>query len=133
MTDVQNEKPVARGLALVIDDDAVVRMFLSMSLTKLGFTVKSAANGMEALEMCLEEVFELVICDMRMPKLSGISFLKNVRMRSPNSAKRIIFLTAIDDSLVRRETLEAGALDYLVKPISTAKLKAVVDKFFSAS
>ncbi len=130
MTDSPIEAPVARGLALVIDDDEVTRMFLFRSLTTLGFTVKSAADGMAALEMCLDNSFELVICDMRMPKLSGISFLKNVRMRSPNSAKRIVFLTSIDDSLIRRETLEAGALDYLVKPISTAKLKVVVDKIF---
>ncbi len=131
MTDVQNVTAVARGLALVIDDDPVVRMFLTMALNKLGFTVKSAADGMAALEMCMEDVFELVICDMRMPKLSGISFLKNVRMRAPNSARRIVFLTSIDDSVLRRETLEAGALDYLVKPISTAKLKVVVDRIFS--
>ncbi len=130
MTDSPIEAPVARGLALVIDDDEVTRMFLFRSLTTLGFTVKSAADGMAALEMCLDNSFELVICDMRMPKLSGISFLKNVRMRSPNSAKRIVFLTSIDDSLIRRETLEAGALDYLLKPISTAKLKVVVDKIF---
>ena len=91
MNVLATESPVARGQALVVDDDEAMRMFVVMVLGKLGYGVKTAANGMAALEMCQAEIFDLVVCDMRMPKLSGISFLKNVRMRAPNSAKRVIF------------------------------------------
>lgn len=119
----------SRGMALVVDDDEVTRMFIERAMIKLGFLVKTAADGMAALELCQRETFEFVICDMRMPKLSGISFLKNVRMRAPHSARRVIFLTSIDDSLTRRETLEAGAHDYLVKPVTTVKLAQTIDKY----
>ncbi len=120
--------PASRGMALVVDDDEATRMFVEHAMVKLGFAVKTAADGMAALELCQNETFDFVICDMRMPKLSGISFLKNVRMRAPQSARRVIFLTSIDDSVTRRETLEAGAQDYLVKPVSAAKLAQTIDK-----
>lgn len=122
--------PGSRGVALVVDDDEDVQMFVVMALERLGFAVKTAGDGMEALEMCQNEVFDLVMCDMRMPRLSGISFLKNVRMRAPLSAKRVVFLTSVDDTSVKRESIAAGAQDYLVKPITTARLAAVVNKVF---
>ena len=122
--------PGSRGVALVVDDDEDVQMFVVMALGRLGFTVKTANDGMEALEMCQNEVFDLVVCDMRMPRLSGISFLKNVRIRAPLSAKRVVFLTSVDDTSVKRESIAAGAQDYLVKPITVARLAAVVNKVF---
>ncbi len=122
--------PGSRGVALVVDDDEDVQMFVVMALERLGFAVKTAGDGMEALEMCQNEVFDLVMCDMRMPRLSGISFLKNVRIRAPLSAKRVVFLTSVDDTSVKRESIAAGAQDYLVKPITTARLAAVVNKVF---
>ncbi len=120
--------PASRGMALVVDDDETTRMFVERAMVKLGFAVKTAADGMAALELCQSDTFEFVICDMRMPKLSGISFLKNVRMRAPHSARRVIFLTSVDDSVIRRETLDAGAHDYLVKPVTTTKLAQTIDK-----
>ncbi len=122
--------PGSRGVALVVDDDEDVQMFVVMALERLGFAVKTAGDGMEALEMCQNEVFDLVMCDMRMPRLSGISFLKNVRIRAPLSAKRVVFLTSVDDTSVKRESIAAGAQDYLVKPITVARLAAVVNKVF---
>ena len=122
--------PGSRGTALVVDDDEDVQMFVVMALERLGFAVKTANDGMAALEMCQNEVFDLVMCDMRMPRLSGISFLKNVRMRAPLSAKRVVFLTSVDDTTVKREAIAAGAQDYLVKPINIARLAAVVNKVF---
>ena len=122
--------PGSRGVALVVDDDEDVQIFVVMALERLGFAVKTAGDGMEALEMCQNEVFDLVMCDMRMPRLSGISFLKNVRIRAPLSAKRVVFLTSVDDTSVKRESIAAGAQDYLVKPITTARLAAVVNKVF---
>ena len=117
-------------MALVVDDDEVIRLYVVSILTKLGFEVKTAPDGMAALHMCELDIFDLVICDMRMPKLSGISFLKNVRLRSPGSADRIIFVSSVDDPSVKRESLESGAQDYLVKPISTAILTKAIDKLF---
>jgi DNA-binding response OmpR family regulator len=114
------------GLALVVDDDEDSQLFVVLSLKKIGYEVKTAADGLAALQMCEREVFDVVICDVRMPKLSGISFIKNVRARSPNSAKRIIFVSSMDDVMIKREAFEAGAEDYLVKPISSAILAKAI-------
>jgi DNA-binding response OmpR family regulator len=126
MSEINSVNPPHRGLALVVDDDEDSQLFVVLSLKKLGYEVKTAADGMAALHMCESEVFDLVVCDIRMPKLSGISFIKNVRARSPNSAKRIIFVSSMDDVMIKREAFEAGAEDYLVKPISSAILAKAI-------
>jgi CheY-like chemotaxis protein len=126
MSEINSVNPSHRGLALVVDDDEDSQLYIVLSLKKLGYEVKTADDGMAALNMCESEVFDLVICDIRMPKLSGISFIKNVRARSPNSAKRVIFVSSMDDVMIKREAFEAGAENYLVKPISSAILAKAI-------
>jgi DNA-binding response OmpR family regulator len=118
---------VTQRKVLVVDDDEDSRLFLVLTLEKAGYWVKTAIDGMAALDMCAVTAFDLVICDVRMPKLSGISFIRNVRVRAPNSAKQIIFVSSLDDSTVKREAFEAGAKDYLVKPISSAQLLKAIE------
>lgn len=78
---------------------------------------------MTALEMCRASHFDAVVCDIRMPKLSGNSFLKNLRL-SPESNCRVVLLSAMDDQTIKREALAAGAVAYLVKPASR---KAIIE------
>ena len=99
----------SRGHVLVVDDDENCREFYSVILRKQGYEVMVAEDGMAALNLCALHIFDIVICDVRMPKLSGISFIKNVRVRSPESAKRVIFSSSMDDLVVKREAIEAGA------------------------
>ena len=113
--------------ALVVDDDVVIVEFLKAQLAKLGYAVTTAGDGMTALNLCREHAYELVLCDVRMPRLSGINFIQNVRRMANASVGRIIIISSMDDSKVKRDALEAGAEAYLVKPVSSAKLAEVIN------
>ena len=104
--------------ALVVDDDSTMVDFVSAVLRRAGFHVETAGDGMTALEMCRATHFDAVVCDIRMPKLSGNSFLKNLRL-TPESNCRVVLLSAMDDQTIKREVLAAGAVAYLVKPASS--------------
>ncbi len=103
--------------ALVVDDDATTVDFVSGILRKLGYQVESCRDGMAALNRFRAAPFDVVVVDMRMPRLSGISFLKNLRL-PPGSPHRIVVLSAMDDQKLQREATEAGAAAYLLKPAS---------------
>lgn len=111
---------------LVVDDDETMRDFLSMGLKKLGYQVVTAPDGMAALNLCSVHCFDLVVCDIRMPKLSGPSFLKNARNRAPQSVKRVIFVSSLADSNMRREVAEAGGAALLSKPLTMAQLQQAI-------
>ena len=111
---------------LVVDDDETMRDFLSMGLKKLGYAVVTAPDGMAALNLCSEHRFDLVVCDIRMPKLSGPSFLKNARNRAPQSVKRVIFVSSLADANMRREVAEAGGAALLSKPLTMAQLQQAI-------
>ena len=109
--------------ALVVDDDSAMVEYVSALLRRVGFQVETAGDGMTALEMCRASHFDAVVCDVRMPKLSGNSFLKNLRL-TPESNCRVVLLSAMDDEAIKREALAAGAVAYLVKPASG---KAIIE------
>lgn len=109
--------------ALVVDDDATMVEFVSAVLRRAGYLVETAGNGLTALEMYRANPFDAVVCDIRMPKLSGNSFLKNLRLNAESTC-RVVLLSAMDDQTIRREALEAGAVAYLLKPASS---KAIIE------
>jgi len=112
--------------ALVIDDDTVQQTYFEMCLTRMGYGVTLAGDGMAALSACRERNFDLVICDIRMPRLNGINFIQNVKRMSPNAAKKIIVISSIDDKNVHKQALDAGAAAMLVKPVSVQKLTETI-------
>ena len=108
---------------LVVDDRAEARLLLIRLLSSLGFQVREAANGLEAVEACRAWLPHLIVMDMRMPRLSGLSFLNN--LRPPEKADcRVVMLSSLDDAKTRREVLAAGAVAYLVKPASAIDILA---------
>ena len=113
----------AQKRALVVDDDSTMVEYVSAVLRRAGYQVETADNGLTALEMYRASTFDAVVCDIRMPKLPGTSFLKNLHL-TPQSTCRVVLLSAMDDQTIRREAMEAGAVAYLVKPASS---KAIVE------
>ena len=120
MTNEVNATPIR---ALVVDDDATMVEYVSAVLRRAGYLVETADNGLTALEMYRANPYDAVVCDIRMPKLSGNSFLKNLRLPADSSC-RVVLLSAMDDQTIRREALEAGAVAYLLKPASS---KAIIE------
>lgn len=111
--------------ALVVDDDTVMVEHASAVLRRAGYHVETAGDGMNALAMFRASHFDAVVCDIRMPKLSGISFLKNLRLAAESTC-RVVMLSSLDDRTLKREALEAGAVAYLVKPASGKAILAAV-------
>ena len=99
---------------LVIDDDELVRSFLSMILREEGYKVEEARDGTRGLARFLDADFDLVITDLKMPGLSGLDLIQEGRKVKPES--RWIIITAYGSIGSAVEAMKAGAADYLTKP-----------------
>lgn len=111
---------------LVVDDEALVRNFLSETLKRKNFEVSAAENGLKALALLKENTFDLVITDMRMPDLSGLDLLKKVKAMSPSTL--VIVITAFGSIENAVEAMRLGAFNYLIKPFSPDTIEAVIEK-----
>ena len=105
---------------LLVDDEDGVRLALARYLTSRGYEVTSVAGGAEALDRLEAERFEVVLCDVRMPGMTGLDLLPQALERDPDLA--IVMLTAVNDAPTATVALSHGALDYLMKPIELADL-----------
>lgn len=102
---------------LIIDDEFSMRHMLSLLLKKEGYGVDEAEEGAEALEKLAHEEFDFILCDIRMPKMDGIDFLKKaVEMRVPST---IIMMSAYGTIDTAVEAMKLGAYDYISKPFKT--------------
>ncbi len=109
------------GRVLVVEDDVSIADVLRRTLRQEGHEVRSAADGVEALEMAEEFVPDLVVLDLGLPKLDGVEVLKRLRATSDVP---ILILTARTETDDRVEGLDSGADDYLVKPFERKELLA---------
>lgn len=103
------------GRILIIDDEANVRRLLSRVLQRAGFLVEGVASGAEALRLLPENQFHLVYLDIRMPDMSGLDVLKEIRLSWPDLP--VTLLTAHASLQTALDAIRLGAKDYLVKPI----------------
>jgi len=112
------------GRVLVVDDDPNVGAMLRDLLTTLGYVVKNAVRGAEAL--LLVPVFEpnVVLLDLQMPGMSGIEVLDHLRRNHPGLP--VIIVTGNEDEELARRTMRGGAFDYVSKPFTVEVLDRVV-------
>ena len=120
-----SEMPIMERV-LVIDDDDSIRTFLVEVLDRLGFESETAENGKKGLEKFHSGGFTLIITDMRMPVMDGLTMLKQIR--AEGSKIPIIVITAFPTVSSAVESLVHGADQYLVKPINLDDLKAKIGK-----
>jgi two-component system response regulator MprA len=109
------------GRVLVVEDDAEIADVLRRTLRQEGHEVRSAGDGVEALQLAEDFVPDLVILDLGLPKLDGVEVCR--RLRAESDAP-ILILTARTDTDDRVEGLDSGADDYLVKPFERRELLA---------
>lgn len=119
MTADERASELPRTRILIVDDSSLVRLYYRNALETAGFEVEQAGNGIEAMEKVLARAFDLVIVDVNMPRMDGLSFMREVRRAASDVATipALIISTEagqqdIEDSRV------AGANFYLVKPVS---------------
>jgi two-component system chemotaxis response regulator CheY len=108
---------------LVIDDASLVRLYYRKALEKAGFEVEEALNGLEAIERLLLASYDLLIVDINMPQMDGLTFLKAVRAKEPpvSAIPALVTSTEAEPQRVAAATA-AGANLYVIKPISEEKL-----------
>ena len=119
---------------LVIDDDEIARSMVSMYLTRAGYAVEEAVDGLEALEQVSSQPPALIVCDIQMPGLDGYGLLSALRTQSVTEAIPLIFLTGHADHQGFRKSMKLGADDYLTKPVDRQELlDAVASRLTRAS
>jgi two-component system chemotaxis response regulator CheY len=115
----------SRKRVLVIDDASLVRLYYRDALERAGFQVDEALNGIEALEKLLVEPADLLIVDINMPKMDGLTFLKVLRRQELPTASIPALVTSTEAGPQDIEAARAaGANFYLVKPIAQDELIA---------
>ncbi len=110
----------ARPELLLVDDDTAITDALSAFLTRSGYSVRTAADGAEALDAVVEAVPDLMVCDVMMPHVDGREFVR--RVRAQGLWTPIILLTQVGESYERSAALDEGADDYLNKPFDPHEL-----------
>lgn len=111
---------------LIIDDEMNMRHMLQIMLNKAGYVADTAADGFEGLEKMGEADFDFILCDLKMPKMDGMTLLRQSREEHPD--KTFIMMSAygnIDDAL---EAMKIGAYDYISKPFKTDEVLLTLKK-----
>ncbi len=109
---------------LVVDDDDGIREFMEIMLQKEGYDVTSTGEPLKAVELCKKNDFDLVITDLKMPKINGIEFLKIIKDHNPDVV--VILITAYASGETAINAMKEGAYDYVEKGKSIDELKKVV-------
>jgi two-component system response regulator PilR (NtrC family) len=114
-----------------VDDDEAIRKLLNDYLVTLGYEVTTAVDGQDALEKFIPGVFDCVITDLTMPKITGLELLKKIKMQDKKVF--VIIITgypSIDDAV---HAINEGAYDYLAKPIHLEDIRIKVERALSTS
>jgi len=111
---------------LIVEDNPQSMQVMMMTLRPHGYTLVQAADGEEAYQKAIEEKPDLIIMDIRIPKMDGVEVTKKLRQMTEFNNTPIIVITAYAMKGDRERFLEAGADDYLPKPINTRQLPKVV-------
>jgi len=113
---------------LAVDDSASMRQMVAFTLKGAGYNVIEAADGQEAYDKAKTEAVDLVLTDQNMPRMDGITLVKNLRALATYAATPILILTTESSDEMKAQGRAAGATGWLVKPFDPGKLLDVVRK-----
>ncbi len=115
-----------KSTILIVDDDPYVLKSIAKLLEEHGYTVYSCQNAGDAIKMVEKVLFDLVLTDIRMPKVTGIELLKNIH--TYNQEIPVILMTAFAELDVAVDAIKCGAFDFIMKPYKPDNLLNAVDK-----
>jgi DNA-binding response OmpR family regulator len=113
---------------LIIDDDATIRMLLETSMSKKGFKVFSASNGLDGLDIAKSEEIDVILLDWMMPEMDGMEVLTELKRDSNTMYIPVFMLTSKEDSRDIELATNKGAVDYIVKPFNAYLVPDMVQK-----
>jgi two-component system chemotaxis response regulator CheY len=118
---------------LIVDDSATILMSMSAILKKSGFEVATATDGQDAMAKVGSVRPNLIISDLNMPRMDGMTFLKEVRKTPGQRFTPILMLTTESEPAKRQEAKAAGATGWLVKPVTPEGLLTVIRQVLPGS
>lgn len=113
---------------LAVDDSASIRQMVSFTLKSAGYDVVEAVDGMDGLEKAKSRSVNLVLTDQNMPRMDGLTLIKNLRGTPQYASTPILMLTTESSDAMKSQGRAAGATGWLVKPFDPQKLIEVVRK-----
>lgn len=115
---------------LVTDDAAFMRMMLKNILTEAGYEIEEASNGLEAVEKCKVNDYDLVTLDITMPEMDGITALSEIKKIKPN--QKCVMCSAMGQQAMVIDAIKNGAADFIVKPFQPDRVLESVQKVMTA-
>ena len=116
---------------LLVDDSQTIRNLLSLVLRQLGYEVATARDGVEALELAARQPLDLIITDLNMPRMDGLTFIAKWRAGETGHRTPIIMLSTEAQSHDRQSALDQGADLYMIKPVSAPDLAKALESLLS--
>lgn len=113
---------------MIVDDSNVMRMAVSSVLKESGYEVVEADNGLTALEKAVQNVINLIICDVNMPVMNGLAFATQIKQEPDYRFVPIIMLTTVTDQTLIEAGKAAGVKAWMIKPFDKPKLLGAVAK-----
>jgi two-component system chemotaxis response regulator CheY len=117
---------------LTVDDSASMRQLVKLTLGGAGYSVVEASDGMDGLDKARAATVDLVVTDLNMPRMDGISLIRELRKLSTFKGVPIILLTTESDDERKKEARAAGATGWITKPFNQDQLLGVVKKVLGA-
>ena len=115
---------------LVVDDEDALRSVLSTELLSEGYVVETAADGDDAIAILQQKTFDLVLLDIKMPRVDGFEVLRFIKQRYPST--KVIMLTGFADLKNAIESKKLGAEDFVSKPYDLVDLLTTIERVLSA-
>ncbi len=115
--------------ALIVDDSAVIRKVARRILELLDFTVRDAEDGQKGLDLCQQEMPDVVFADVNMPGMDGYAFLKALRASLDGGKPKVLFCTTENEVGTIARARHAGADDYLMKPFDRQLIASKLEQF----
>ncbi|MFS8144808.1 two-component system response regulator [Rhizobium sp. R635] len=113
---------------LTVDDSASIRLTTKVTLTNAGYSVTEAVNGAEGLAAAKGGSFDLIVTDLNMPVMDGLTMIEELRKLPGQAGVPIIFLTTESDADLKARAKAAGATGWLTKPFDPESLVKIVKK-----
>jgi two-component system, chemotaxis family, chemotaxis protein CheY len=118
--------------ALIVDDSASIRAIVGFTLRAAGFEVVEGVDGQDGLHKLDGGSVDVIITDLNMPVMDGITFIKHVRARPGTKYTPLLMLTTESQASMKQLGKSAGATGWIVKPVHPEKLLEVIDKVLPA-
>jgi two-component system chemotaxis response regulator CheY len=117
---------------LAVDDSASIRQAIKIALAGEGYSVSEAADGAEGLSKAGSGAFDLIITDLNMPVMDGLTMIRQLRAKPAHAGVPILFLTTESDPEIKAQAKAAGATGWLTKPFDPEQLVRIVKKVLAA-